>query len=728
MHSTSSTRRKRLKQIAVYFDTPNFRGIAIMVVGTLLAATAFVLSLTPTRYNLVAGMVPNATIAATRDVVDEVTTDHNRRLAASNITPTYRYQDGVTEQVLSKMDEVYLQLSAVRQYAQNLPDYSATRRYSEDEIIYAQDMLSLLELRDYQLVTLMNSAQEQVDELLTSLKAAVRNTMQGHVTQGQESTAINSILQVVGFRTSVSLLQNVAQPVLRAVILPNMIIDEVQTTQAREAAMHAVEPAVYKQGQNIVVKGEGRVTINQIAMLSELGLLSRSNIDYNLYIGSALTALIALSISGIWLVRALPGYLQNHRKLMVLYVVILGVILFTFAAKALQIPFLAPTILGAMLLTLLLGYFPALISHIALSLLTSLIIGGAYGASLTDVITSLGATLLAGSAAALVLSRRSLRAMILPAGGTAVLLCFVSYWAMSALLSRPGDLWQQSLIVSGGALLSTVLCLALQPLLETVFNLPTNNRLMELSNPNHPLLRRLLMEAPGTYHHSILIANMAETAAEAVGANPLLARVGGYYHDIGKLKRPLYFKENQIGQSNLHDSTDPAVSAAIITSHVRDGLTLARQYRLPLEVQHIVAHHHGNSKVTYFYTKAMETSVQIDEEVFRYEGSPPSSAETAIVMLCDTIEAAVRSLNNPSVEEISAFIWRLIRGKLDDGQLDNAPLTLQSLSTIRDVCTSVVYGIFHERIEYPTAEKRGPLQRMRTVPSSLAYQREKDKP
>ena len=355
MHSTSSTERKRLKRIAAYFDTPNFRGIAIMVVGTLLAATAFVLSLTPVRYNLVAGMVPNATIAATRDVVDEVTTDHNRRLAASNVTPTYRYQDGVTEQVLSKIDEVYLQLSAVRQYAQNLPDYSATRRYSEDEIAYAQDMLSLLELRDYQLVTLMNSAQEQVDELLTSLKAAVRNTMQGHVTQGQESTAINSILQVVGFRTSVSLLQNVAQPVLRAVILPNMIIDEVQTTQAREAAMRAVEPVVYKQGQNIVVKGEGRVTINQIAMLSELGLLSRSSIDYNLYIGSALTALIALSISGIWLVRALPGYLQNHRKLMVLYVVILGVILFTFAAKALQIPFLAPTILGAMLLTLLLG-------------------------------------------------------------------------------------------------------------------------------------------------------------------------------------------------------------------------------------------------------------------------------------------------------------------------------------------------------------------------------------
>jgi len=230
---------------------------------------------------------------------------------------------------------------------------------------------------------------------------------------------------------------------------------------------------------------------------------------------------------------------------------------------------------------------------------------------------------------------------------------------------------------------------------------------MELSNPNQPLLRRLLLEAPGTYHHSTIVSNLAEAAAQAIGANPLLARVGGYYHDIGKLKRPSYFTENQLGGVNAHDHTDPYVSAAIITSHTRDGVALAKAYRLPEAVQQIIAQHHGNTPVMFFYHKALQQANgnPVDINVFRYDGHPPTTKEAAIVMLCDTIEAAVRTMKNPTPEGIEEFIVKLVRGKLEDGQLSDSPLTLRDIEKICAAASQVLVGVFHERIEYPDMDE-----------------------
>ena len=257
-------------------------------------------------------------------------------------------------------------------------------------------------------------------------------------------------------------------------------------------------------------------------------------------------------------------------------------------------------------------------------------------------------------------------------------------------------------MTAGSALLASVLCIALDPLVETFFHLATPAKLLELSNPNHPLLRRLLIEASGTYHHSIIVANLAEAAAEAVGGNPLLARAGAYFHDIGKLKRPLYFKENQIGD-NPHEHTNPYVSAAIVTAHTRDGLIMAQQYRLPQEIQDIIVEHHGDTPVMFFYHKALQEAdgQAVDIADFRYDGRRPQSKESAIIMLADTVEAAVRSMHDPTPQKIREFISKLVRGKLDDGQLDNAPLTLRDITRICDAFSTVLNGVFHERIEYP---------------------------
>lgn len=705
-----------VKRARALFSGHRFQLMLIAALGTLLCVLLFVAAVSPTRYALYAGMVPTATISATRDVEDRLTTEQNRQMAAAAVTPIYKFAEGTADQVMTDYESLLLQYAAVRQYAQSLPDHAPSRRYSAEEIQYANDMITLADFRDYQLTTLMNSSNEAYDELIVALRAALRNTMQGNITEGQESIAMDGIMQVVGYKTSVSLLQNVVLPTLRAVVVPNMIVDVERTDAAREDAMEAIEPVLFKQGQNIVVRGEGRLRQNQIEVLSDLGLLSQNRADNRIYIGSAAFSLFVLGGLYALLQVSHPQLVSNRRRLLVIYSVIVFVLLLSFLAKSLLMIYLAPLALTAMLLTMLIGYKPAVLIHGAVSLLAGFILGTSTGAGTLDIIMVTVTSLISGTAAAMILGKRAPRSMVLVAGAIAMLISFLVVLGIGFIFDSNLQFTLSKATYSvGGALISMVLCLATQPALETAFNLPTNNRLMELSNPNHPLLRRLLLEAPGTYHHSILIANMAETAAEAVGANPLLARVGGYYHDIGKLKRPLYFKENQIGAGNIHDSTDPTVSAAIITSHVRDGLVLAKQYRLPHEVRQIVEQHHGNSRVQYFYSKAIqEGSEPVDEGSFRYDGYPPQSAEAAIVMLCDTIEAAVRSLNSTSREEISAFIWKLIRGKLDDGQLMNAPLTLLDLTRIHQTCASVVYGIFHERIEYPPVESpRISLSRLR---------------
>jgi len=272
----------------------------------------------------------------------------------------------------------------------------------------------------------------------------------------------------------------------------------------------------------------------------------------------------------------------------------------------------------------------------------------------------------------------------------------------------------------GGGLAAAVISLGLQPLFETAFNLATPSKLLEWTNPNQPLSRKLLLEASGTYHHSLIVANLAEAAAEAIGANPLLVRAGAYYHDVGKLKRPMYFKENQKGD-NPHDHTDPYVSAAIVTAHTRDGLQLAKKYRLPVEIQDIIMEHHGDTPVMFFYHKALQQpdGKAVDVKDFRYDGRRPRSKESAIIMLADTVEAAVRALPDPTPKNIEAAIERLIRGKLEDGQLSESPLTLKDIDKISESFAQSLNGAFHERIEYPNVAIPSAAQTSLPTPSPV---------
>ncbi|HOO12946.1 MAG TPA: HDIG domain-containing protein, partial [Bacillota bacterium] len=245
------------------------------------------------------------------------------------------------------------------------------------------------------------------------------------------------------------------------------------------------------------------------------------------------------------------------------------------------------------------------------------------------------------------------------------------------------------------------------PAWENLFGIITPLKLLELSNPNQALLKTLLMEAPGTYHHSIIVGNLAEHAAQKIGANPLLARVGAYYHDIGKIKRPYFFTENQIAMDNPHEKITPSLSTLIITSHVKDGVELAKQNKLPGVITDIIKQHHGDSVVSYFYHKAKqgENAGKVNMDSFRYEGPRPQTKEAAIVMLADSVEAAVRSMTDHSPGKIEGMVRKIIKEKLESGQLEESDLTLKDLDIISDAFLDILGGIFHKRIEYPELEK-----------------------
>lgn len=252
-----------------------------------------------------------------------------------------------------------------------------------------------------------------------------------------------------------------------------------------------------------------------------------------------------------------------------------------------------------------------------------------------------------------------------------------------------------------GAVVAASLGVAAIPVARRVLISRQDVRMIEAASPVHPLIRRLMIEAPGTYTHSLAVASLSEAGAEAIGADTLVSRVGAYYHDVGKIKRPCYFFENLAEGENPHDEAKPSLSALIITSHVSDGLALAEEFELPVRVRDIIREHHGTSLIRYFYYKAAAVSADVFEGDYRYHGGRPSSREAALVMLADSCEAAVRALKEPTTEGISTAVRFVIDDKLHDGQLDESGLTPEDIDTLVTTFTRMLVGMLHARCEYP---------------------------
>jgi putative nucleotidyltransferase with HDIG domain len=274
---------------------------------------------------------------------------------------------------------------------------------------------------------------------------------------------------------------------------------------------------------------------------------------------------------------------------------------------------------------------------------------------------------------------------------------FIISYGLTTGITSP--LWYayNALLGFGAGVLASMISLSLIPYLETLFKITTNHTLLELSNLNHPLLKRLMATAPGTYQHSLMVASLAEAAGEKLKANSVLCRVGSYFHDIGKMKRPLFFTENQFGSENPHDSLSDINSKAIIEAHVDDGIALAKKHKLPKDIIDIIAQHHGTSKISIFIDPNTN-------QPYRYKGPKPTSKEATIIMLADVVEATIRAKNDHKIDSITKTIDSLFKEKIQDGQCDHSPLTLKEIDVIKETFLNIFKTMHHQRLDYTSVE------------------------
>lgn len=665
------------------------------------------LTISPEQYDLSVGDVAPKTITASRDIVDEITTNRRRQQAADAVSPVYFKDDTVSDAVMADMDAAFSELRAVRELGAQIQSgwTGEEDSFTDEDYSQALGMLTSLKLSNYQLRTLMSTAERDFETLYQSVTSATRTALVSTITEGQLNDAINNIQQIVAYNTRTDLWYNVAIPTLRACLRPNMLIDQTATEENRQKAYDATEPTVYKQDQNIVVKGD-RVKAEQIAVLDALGLLRGDSIDATLYIGAAVILLLILAATYLFIYLFAPQMFQaGHHAFVLLIVGVLTLSLSMLVGRYIGVSAM-PMMLSAMLVVNLLGARPAYVLNFALSMLIAFLTVAGPGQETSQMLGVVLMTSIGGTLSIYLMRRNPARVFVFFTGLIVGAVDFAVLACVGALISGS----MTSVLASAsyailGAVTAAILCVGLQPILEAAFNLVTPSKLIELSNPNHPLLRRLMIETPGTYHHSMVVANLAEAAAEAIGADAVLVRVGAYYHDIGKLVRPLYFKENQIGE-NPHDKTDPRVSTAILTEHTRDGVELARKHHLPEPIIDMIQQHHGDTAAMYFYAKAVKQfgEENVDISDFRYDGPKPQTSEAAILMLSDTVEAAVRSIPEPTQAKISAMIRKLVRGKMEDGQLDECTLTFRDIGKICAAFENVLKGVFHQRIEYPSVD------------------------
>jgi hypothetical protein len=673
-------------------------GVALATVTSLV----MVRPLLPTgRVMLEEDEVAHETIRAPYSLVydSEIRLEEERDRAASRVNPIYTSPQGdLARQQLERAREVLDYLGSVR--ADSLASTAQKRAW----VLAVPELSSLPPETIDSLLALSN---ESWDRVQLETLAVIGEVMRQEIREEETREARSRVPRMVGLDLSDEE-SAVAVALTQSFVVPNSFLDPAATAEAQAEAREAVGPVTrrFDEGQVIVREGD-RVNTLDIEVLDQFGL-RQPRVKWTEFVGAGALAVLQVALLYVYLARFEPQVVWNGQQPLLL---VLLTVLFVLGS-GLMVPsggvlrYLAPAPALAMLLTATLGRHAGAAAAIFLGAVTGVIANNSLDMA---IYATMG-----GLVAALALDRVERIGEMFRAGAF-VALTHVSVLAILHLVedaTQPSELVASTLagIVNGG--LSSSLALGVLFIVGPLFDIVTTMRLIELSRPERPLLQRMLREAPATYHHSLMVANLAEQAAESIEANALLARVGAYYHDIGKIARPYFFTENQTDGLNPHDRLDPETSADVIVGHVSDGLKLARRYRLPTRVRAFIPEHHGGSRVSFLYQKAVQLAGDeklVSEKRFRYPGRKPQSKETALVMLADGCEAAVRSARPESAEEVAEIVNRIIDQRIEDGQLNESGLTLQDIETIKEVFASALKGTFHPRIKYPEPKVEEPV-------------------
>ena len=490
-----------------------------------------------------------------------------------------------------------------------------------------------------------------------------------------------------------------------SMLSPNLTYNEAETDARRKALTESV-PTIYdriliKKNELIIAKGQ-KVAKAHILQIDQL--TKKEVIGGKIYYLSGVILLVG------FFVLIIPIYLNSYRRKIYkenknLCLIAIVALFIAFLAKIIiASPFpsyFIPIAVAAMLLCILLDESISFLMTLMLSIFVAVIAGNKF---------SVMVVLLVGGISAIYFTRGiRRRSQVLKAGLFVGLIEFTVICGIGFLNGLgPNIFLKEGCWGIASGVLSAGIVMLLLPVLEFSFSITTNITLLELSDLNHPLLKKMVLNAPGTYHHSLIVGNLAEAATDAIGANSLLARVGAYYHDIGKIAKAEYFSENETDRKSSHGKLTPSMSALIIQSHVKDGAELAKKYKLNRSITDFITQHHGTSLIYYFYQRALEKigdEEKLKEGNFRYPGPKPQSKETAIVLLADAVEASSRALSDPTPARIKGLVQKIINNKFIDNQLDECDLTLKDLNKIVGAFIRILTGIFHTRVEYPDENK-----------------------
>lgn len=654
------------------------------------------------------------TVRSTKTIEDTYKTQQEREKAASAVEPVYEFSEDVAEQraaiVTSLFDYVLEVKEDVASKKEPVPigDQVAQLRKKFESI--DSDQMPII-FTDSQLEGLLIQSEEDLKRTSTQLSKLVQEYLQKSIRSENLFAAQNDFeTKIRGQRGYPDKIFNTVVLIGRTSIIENETINDEQTKIRKEQAKESVEPTRILQGQIIVQ--EGQIIDNEaFRQLELLGMVS-NKVSMKPIAGLIILILLQMVFIFILFERSVEDENKKRKALLVTVIVYsLSILLMKFISLVaggfdVTVAFLFPTALTTMLVRLLVDDRAAVLITVMTAASAGVIFQEGYSSVMQMEITLY--IIFGGFASLFFLSSVEKRSHILHAVGVIGLvnMSFIAFYLLMTQSSYGLSEWLFYFIAAlVSSLLSGALTMGLLPFFESAFSLLSSLRLIELSNPNHPLLKKLLMESPGTYHHSVMVANLAEAACEEIGADGLLARVGCYYHDIGKTKRPAFFIENQISGINPHDSLSPETSAEIIIAHTTDGAEMLNRYKMPQEIIDIALQHHGTSLLKFFYFKAKEEGKCIDETKYRYPGPKPQTKEAAVISVADSVEAAVRSMKEPNAEKIQKLVRSIIDDRVQDNQFDECDISIKELKCIERVLCGTLNGIFHSRIEYPKADK-----------------------
>lgn len=685
--------------------------VALSVVG-LLQFLLMMGNIQGQNYNVKLFQVSPETIRAVKTVEDTEQTKLDKQAAADSVEPVYTYSEEVGKNQASVVRSIYnyaLDAKEIKATSDSAKAAKAQQKKQLEALKKSLDSKELnVELSDEDLAVLLDATKSELEDGRDSIVEKVTSVLQqpvreADVAEKRESIG-NAIRLTYSFPTD---LMNVSIRIARSAMVANELLDEDATEQKRQQAIESIDPTRILQGQIIVQEGEV-IDRDVYHQLEVTGMLATHQ-SLKPYVGLALLIIIQMLFFYMIFNNAknmkIEHKIRNLLIVSIIYVLsigfmeLLGIVDREFD---LLLGFLFPAALAPMMIRMLVGERIAVLVTMMLGISAGVIFQEGYSTVMQMEIALY--MILSGISSLYFVRNMQKRSKVLQTSfGVAIInslfIAFYLLMTQSSYTAKELLFYLVAAIVS--ALLSGALTIGTLPFIETVFGILSSLRLIELSSPNHPLLKKILMEAPGTYHHSIMVANLAEAACEAVGADGLLARVGCYYHDIGKTKRPGFFVENQTNGLNPHDHLPPEKSRDIIIAHAADGVRILEKHKMPKEIVDIARQHHGTTAVKFFYYKAKQQDPTVKESDYRYAGPKPQTKEIAIITVADSVEAAVRSMKDPTPEKIKNLVHAIAQDKLQDGQFDECDLTIQELHTIEQVFCETLNGTFHSRIEYP---------------------------